>query len=180
MRRRRSFDWTRNNTIRRCGGPRSFDGYYSSKLMPPIGNKSDDHDWWRPFRTLFYGKRSPRNGSQESLLLAWDALDLVHTSGFEAIIDQSVPLEQYVAALEEVGLMGAASVVTRVRNLLSSVPREEEEAFWAVVGEQFEILKCIAEEFWDKSSGSDLVLQRFVSDRLRDFAEYLPGTATRA
>lgn len=146
--------------------------------MDQIGDQAGDLDEWQSFRDLFHRKRSPNNAPQAALLLAWDAIELVHGDGFEALVEQPVPLERYAAALTEVGMIEAAPVVMRVQELLGSAPRENCDAFWGVVREHFDGLRRLAEEFWDKTLNSDEVLHRYVRNRPEEFAEYLPGTAS--
>jgi hypothetical protein len=133
------------------------------------------------FRDLFYRKRTPRNGSQEALLRAWDAIELVHSDGFESLIEQSVPLDEYAAALAEVGMATAAPIVKRVQELLAGAPHDDDsEAYWTFVHDHFDSLKRLAEDFWAQSVNSDQLLLQYVNDHRPEFAEYLSGPAAGA
>ena len=141
--------------------------------MPLIDDQGDEFDEWLVFRDLFHGRRAPRNGSQETLLRAWDAIELVHSDGFERLIEQPVPLEEYAAALAEVGMLTVVPIVTRVRELLAAAPRRDDDAYRIFVEDHFDGLKHLAEDFWAQCVNSDEVLLRYVNDHRAEFAEYL-------
>jgi hypothetical protein len=132
------------------------------------------------FRELFYRKRAPRNASQETLLRAWDAIELVHSDGFESLIEQPVPLDEYAAALAEVGMLTAASIVKHVQELLAGAPRGDDNAYWSFVQDHFDGLKRLAEDFWAQSVNSDEVLLQYVNDHRPELAEYLSSPAAGA
>lgn len=142
--------------------------------MPLIDDQFDDLGEWRAFRDLFQGKRSPRNPSQEALLQAWDAIQLVHGNGVEALLEQSVPLATYAAALAEVGMLKTVPVLMRVQQRIAGSAPGDGDASWSFVREHFDSLKRLAEEFWDTSVNSDEVLMQYVKDHGSEFAEYLP------
>ena len=125
------------------------------------------------FHDLFYRKRAPRNGSQETLLRAWDAIELIHSDGFERLIEQPGSLEEYAAALAEVGMSTAAPIVKRVQELLAGAPRGDDNAYWSFVQDHFENFKRLAEDFWAQSVNSDDLLLQYVNARQPEFAEYL-------
>jgi hypothetical protein len=141
--------------------------------MPLIDDLDTFHD-------LFNRKRTPRNGAQETLVRAWDAIELVHSDGFERLIEQPVPLDEYAAALLEVGMLTATPIVQRVQELLAGAPRGDDNAYRSFLQDRFQNLKRLAEDFWDQSVNSDDLLLQYVNDHQPEFAEYLSGPTAGA
>jgi hypothetical protein len=138
---------------------------------------SEGPDAWEFLRPLLYRQRNARNEAQKTVLLAWDALEMIHSDGFEILYERKVSFEVYEAAFMAVGMPEVIPVLERADRLLPAESRDGSEKFSSSLRAHFDELKQLAEEFWDKSADSDESLAEYIKAHRQDFAEYLGNTA---
>src|SRR5580692_8213168 len=86
-----------------------------SQDIKPLFAGSDDED------LLFVLHRrihNPRTDAQRTFRDAWDAFELVHSDGFEMLLEQSTPLEDYSAAFGKIGMPHVQPIFFRVLALI--------------------------------------------------------------
>jgi hypothetical protein len=118
--------------------------------------------------------RAPRNDAQRNFRLAWEAIALLGSDGFEMLLEQGTPLEHYATALGELGLPHVQPIFSRVLDLIPPGLRqaENEEALFEHLRGLFEPLNDLLAEFYDASADIVPIAARFVREHRSDFSEY--------
>jgi hypothetical protein len=115
---------------------------------------------------------------------AWEAFELVHSDGFEMLIGQDTPLEDYSAALAKIGMPQAEPIFSRVLALMPPelLLAQNEKALWEHVHSRFEELKELAYEFYDRCAVVDFVslAAHYVRQHREVFSPYVSRRETDA
>lgn len=118
--------------------------------------------------------RQPENHAQRTFCLAWDVIAMVHGDGLEKLFEQEPSLEEYGAALGEVGLSGAQTIINR---LIAMVPAhlrqpENDDALFQYLASQFDALNQLAYALFDPPEDFTGRLLEYVTSHEEDFPQY--------
>jgi Domain of unknown function (DUF4375) len=97
---------------------------------------------------------------------------LVSSDGFEMLFEQHTPLEDYAAALGNIGMPQVQQIFSRVLALIPPDLRmpENEKGLWKHLHSLFEELKKLAYEFYDVTTEFVPTAARYVRAHHDDFA----------
>jgi hypothetical protein len=125
---------------------------------------------------------NPRNDVQRTFCDAWDAIELVHSDGFEMLLAQGTPLENYAAALCKIGLPQVQPIFARVLALIPPHFRlpENQQALFEHLNGLFEELKELAYAFYGACVEVVPIASRYVRQHRDDFCEYAGGSTDQA
>jgi len=117
----------------------------------------------------------PRTNVLRTFCDACDAIELVHSDGFEILFEQATPLENYAEACGQLGLPQVQPIFSKV---LALIPRdlrlpENEETLFEHLRGRFEELKELSYEFYDASTDFAPTAARYVRQHRDEFAEYV-------
>jgi len=123
---------------------------------------------------LRFQMRDPRNDVQRTFCLAWDAVALVNSDGFEMLLEQGSPLEDYAGALGKIGLPQAEPIFAHVLALIPPhlLLPENQQGLFEHLQSLFEKLKGLAYEFSDASAQVVPIVSHYGRQHRDDFQEY--------
>jgi uncharacterized protein DUF4375 len=146
----------------------------TTKDLTPLFADSDD-------QMLLFALRhridKPRTEVQRTFCDALDAIELVHSDGFEMLFKQTTPLENYAEACGRLGLPQVQPIFSKV---LALIPRdlrlpENEEGLFEHLRSHFEELKELSYEFYNACTEFEPIAARYVRQHRDEFGEYVEG-----
>jgi hypothetical protein len=117
----------------------------------------------------------PRNDAQRTFHDAWEAFQIVHSDGFEVLLESRTPLEAYASAFGKMGLPHIPPIFSRVLALIPPELRQpqNEDALYEYLRSRFDELAVLASEFWDACRDFVAIAGRYVREHRADFQEYV-------
>ena len=123
---------------------------------------------------LHHSIRVPCNDSQRTFVSVWEAYELLHSDGFEMLIEQNTSLEEYAKGFATIGMTRIPPIFDRVMALIPPNLRlpQNQEALFEHLQTLFEDLKGLSHAFYDASSDFVLKVADYVRSHRTDFSEY--------
>jgi hypothetical protein len=112
----------------------------------------------------------PQNEAQETFCKVWQAAEFLASDGFEALLEQHGPLDDYSAAFRRVGLLKIASLFDRVRRMIPQGLGPDDEAYFPWIRDSFEPLKALLYEYYDLSDSVLDTLATYVRENRDEFS----------
>jgi hypothetical protein len=129
-------------------------------LEAVLAGSDENSDLWK----LYVGLINPQNEAERTVHLALEALVLLSSDGFEKLFEQEPSLEEYAAAVVEVGLPQMRPIFDQVLALIPDELRkpENDAALTKHLRKLFEPLKQLAYDSYDASADADAVIASYV------------------
>lgn len=117
------------------------------------------------------------NEAQRTFCTVWEAAEFLPSDGFESLLEQATPLEEYAAAYARIGMPQIAPLFDRVLALIPPELRspEKEEARFRHIHGLFEKLKQLLYEYLDSTADLLPTMAQYVREHRSDFTAYFEG-----
>ncbi len=124
--------------------------------------------------TLFHSMCTLHNKAQRTFFLVWSVMELLGSDGFEMLLEQEIPLDEYSAAFDEIGMPGIRPIFDRVLALFPKEILSKPDNNWSeVLDGSFDKLKSLLYEYYDASENVVTSISAYIREHHEDFVEFI-------